>query len=284
MPATDQQRIPVQTVLSIAGSDPSGGAGVQADLKTFAVIGVYGGAVITSLTVQNTMGVRSITPLAPELVKEQITEVLNDLDVSHVKIGMVGSAATAIAINTALDDFQGEVIYDPVMKATSGKLLVEDDSLAALTEHLVARATVLTPNIPELFQLVGQNGTELTETEAAAILFKRCPNLKALALTGGHGPAESTTVTDYLFLHQGDNAPPSRHHQNHPKIPTANSHGTGCTFAAAFAAYHQQTESYLKAFEHSISFMAKIIRHSAPYLIGRGNGPLLHHLFPDAKE
>jgi len=286
MPPVSPKGIPVPTVLSIAGSDPSGGAGIQADLKTFAIVGVFGGAVITSLTVQNTLGVRGITVLAPELVREQITAVLADLTVSHVKIGMVGSAATALAITEALHDFHGEVIYDPVTKSTSGKALCEEDAPAALAEHLVSRATVLTPNLPELALLAGQPDVarkSLTKPETAAILFDRCPRLKAMTLTGGHGrDTADNTVTDYLFLRQSGNAPPSRLSRPHPRIQTANSHGTGCTFAAAFAAYHQQCGDYTTAFERTISFMDRIIRQSAAYRIGKGNGPLLHHLRPES--
>lgn len=273
-----QNRIPVQTVLSIAGSDPSGGAGIQADLKTFAVIGVYGGAVITSLTVQNTLGVRGITILAPELVKEQISEVLADLDVSHVKIGMVGSEATAIAIKDALQDFKGEVIYDPVMQATSGKALTEEGISVALTNHIASCATVLTPNIPEMSILTGHSTTKLSEIDAATILFDRFPSLKAVILTGGHGPESSDTVTDHLFLRLANNTTPSQHSRSHPKITTNNSHGTGCTFASAFAAHHQQSGDYIKAFELTVAFMEQLIEQSAPYQTGKGNGPLLHHL------
>lgn len=275
---TAPKRIPEQTVLSIAGSDPSGGAGIQADLKTFTVIGVYGGAVITSLTVQNTMGVHGITVLAPELVKEQITEVLADLDVSHVKIGMVGSEATAIAITEALHNFQGEVIYDPVMQATSGNALAEEGSSVALAEHIASRATVLTPNIPEMTLLTGHPIAKLPATAAAAILFDRYPRLKAVVLTGGHGPESADTVTDHLFLRSANKATPSQYSRSHPKIATTNSHGTGCTFASAFAAYHQQSGDYIKAFERTVSFMEQIIRQSVPYQTGKGNGPLLHHL------
>ncbi|MDH3392652.1 MAG: bifunctional hydroxymethylpyrimidine kinase/phosphomethylpyrimidine kinase [Desulfobulbaceae bacterium] len=281
---TAHKQVQVQTVLSIAGSDPSGGAGIQADLKTFTVIGVYGGAVITSLTVQNTMGVRGITVIAPELVKEQITEVLADLDVSHVKIGMVGSEATAIAIEQALENFQGEVIYDPVTQATSGNALAQKGASAALVNHLASRATVLTPNIPEMTLLIGHPVDQQPDTEAATILFDRFPRLKALILTGGHGPESTDTVTDHLFLRPTNNAPPTRHSQSHPRITTSNSHGTGCTFASAFAAYHQQSSDYLKAFEQTVSFMEEIIRRSVPYQTGKGNGPLLHHLHCSGKD
>ncbi len=278
MPTSAQKRIPVPTVLSIAGSDPSGGAGIQADLKTFAVIGVYGGAVISSLTVQNTMGVRSVAPLPPELVREQIRAVLTDLDVSHVKIGMVGATATAQAIGEALGDFNGEVIYDPVMRATSGKALVEENAAALLAEHLVARATVLTPNIPELHKLVGGADNTIGENEMAACLFARFPRLRALALTGGHGRANDT-VCDLLFWRPADNnASLSRLERSHPKIRTANSHGTGCTFAAALAAFHQLTGDYPTAFDRTVTFMSQLIQQSAAYRIGNGNGPLLHHL------
>ena len=279
MPPNKPQRLPIPAVLSIAGSDPSGGAGIQADLKTFTAIGVYGGAVISSLTVQNTMGVRKVYPLPPEQVREQIEAVLADLSVSHIKIGMVGTISTAKVISEALADFHGEVIYDPVMRATSGKTLVEENASAALAEHLVARATVVTPNLPELLALTGHTNAEITEADATALLFRRFPLLKAVALTGGHNPEISDTITDQLFLRQKNNTTPIPFARCHPKISTANSHGTGCTFASAFAAYHQLTRDYLTAFESTVSFMAQLVHQSASYKIGNGNGPLLHHLF-----
>ncbi|HSR35854.1 MAG TPA: hydroxymethylpyrimidine/phosphomethylpyrimidine kinase, partial [Desulfurivibrionaceae bacterium] len=170
-------------ILSIAGSDPSGGAGIQADLKTCATLGVYGAAAITCLTVQNTTGVRSFTLLAPELVREQIRAVLDDLPVSHVKIGMVGSAAIATVIAEALADFHGEVVYDPVLRAGAGQSLLEGEARAALSQ-LLARATALTPNLPELVALSGSPCATAQEiTVAVVALFQAHPRLAAVVVT-----------------------------------------------------------------------------------------------------
>ena len=133
-------------ILAIAGSDPSGGAGIQADLKTYASLGVYGCAAISCLTVQNSKGVYAIQAVAPELVKEQIRKVLADLPVSHIKTGMIGTGAVARAIGACLTEFKGTIVCDPVLKASDGHDLLTSEGLACLGEHLIGRATALTPN------------------------------------------------------------------------------------------------------------------------------------------
>lgn len=264
-------------VLSIAGSDPSGGAGIQADLKTFATLGVYGAAAVTCLTVQNTLGVRSFTPLDPLLVTEQIRAVLDDLPVSHVKIGMVGSTAIASAIAATLHDFSGEVVYDPVLKAGTGQSLLEGDARAALAQ-LLDRATVLTPNLPELAALSGLPCATAAEVSAAATaLFRRHPRLAALAVTGGHRDEAGGEVIDLLCLRDADGTLTTVEHR-HPRIQSRNLHGTGCTFAAALAACHALTGSYETAFREASAFVATLIKESAGLALGHGTGPLLHHL------
>lgn len=279
MPPIPPDSLPVATVLTVAGSDPSGGAGIQADLKTFAAIGVYGGAVITSLTVQNTMGVRQMTPLPPALVKAQLSEVLVDLTVSHVKIGMVASAAIGAAIGEALRNFAGEVIYDPVLRATSGRSLFAEEGLAALQQELINRVTVLTPNLPELTALTSISPADGDLASAAALLFDRYPRLRALVVTGGHDEREAATVTDRLFLRPPHGSSPICLANSHPRVKTTNCHGTGCTFASAFAAYHQQSNDYREAFTKAIGFVDQLLRLSSAYRVGHGNGPLLHHLW-----
>ena len=147
MPVTNKTE---KVVLTIAGSDPSGGAGIQADLKTFTVIGVYGGAVISCLTVQNTRGVFAIQPVEPTLVKKQISNVLNDFNVTHIKIGMLGSAPVAESICDALTDYNGEIIYDPVLISSSGQELIDPKGHETIRRKVLPICTVLTPNIPEL--------------------------------------------------------------------------------------------------------------------------------------
>ena len=138
------------TVLIIAGSDPTGGAGLQADIKTMTVIGVYAAAVVTCITVQNSRGVKRVTPLEPELVSEQIKAVIEDHHVTHIKVGMVGTSAIAEAINKTLGNFTGEIIVDPVLLSTTGQELFQSSDISALKSNLISKATIITPNLPEL--------------------------------------------------------------------------------------------------------------------------------------
>ena len=266
-----------KVILSVAGSDPSGGAGIQADLKTFAALGVYGAAAITCLTVQNTLGVRTFTTVTPALVRKQIAAVLDDLPVTHVKIGMVGNASLAAAIAEALAAFSGEVVYDPVLKAGAGQSLLHDDARSALSQ-LLDRATALTPNLPELAALTGQTLTSAPEiTAAAGTLFRDHPQLRAVVVTGGHRDEGSELVIDLLCRRAADNAISTAEHV-HPRVQSRNLHGTGCTFAAAFAACHALTGSYEAAFFEASAFVARLIAQSANLPLGHGNGPLHHHL------
>jgi len=277
----------LKTALTIAGSDPSGGAGIQADLKTFSILGVYGGAIITCHTVQNTTGVRSYHPVSPELVQEQIMAVLDDLDVSHIKIGMVGSLEIAGAILAALENFRGEITWDPVLRASSGRMLTDGAKIPQLLEMLAAKVTILTPNLPELATLAQKEITDFMGLEEATVsLLGRFANLRTILLKGGHGQQGDGTITDYL-IRRGKPAGPQKAlaceiiAANHPHIQTLNDHGTGCTFAAAFTAFHMLTGSEQAAFRKTTAFLHELLRLSAPYRIGHGRGPLLHHLFKD---
>jgi len=270
--------------LSIAGSDPSGGAGIQADIKTFTVIGVYCGAAITAITSQNTLGVSSYLPLPAALVKRQIQDVLDDLNVTHIKIGMVGNQEIARAIGEVLAGFTGEVIYDPVIKSSDGVSLFAAGS-TAVTEHIISHTTILTPNITELEIISGlECSNESRALEAAQAMFALSPRLKAVCVKGGHMNVQGKTVIDYLVRKspgeqgeqpQGFNV--SRIH--HPRIFSRNTHGTGCTFASALTAYHMRTGDIDKAFTYTCAFMDTLLNRSAPHLIGHGTGPLLHHYF-----
>lgn len=269
-----------QAILSIAGSDPSGGAGIQADLKTFTAIGVYGGAAITCLTAQNSLGVASCLPIAPEFVKKQIQLVLADLPVSHIKTGMLGSDEIAGAIAEALRDFSGEVICDPVLTASDGHELFRKTKSNTGLEALLHAATVLTPNLPELATLTERNLETVQEAvEAAIALLARYPKLRAIVLTGGHIREQAGEVEDFLIL---------RHKSNreiltakHARLITKNTHGTGCTFASAFGAYHLLCGNDQEAFFKAVAFMDTVLRQSAGLALGKGKGPLAHHLFRD---
>jgi hydroxymethylpyrimidine/phosphomethylpyrimidine kinase len=271
----------VPVVLSIAGSDPSGGAGIQADLKTFTSIGVYGAAVITSLTVQNTQGVTGCFPVDPELVKRQIVSVLKDLHVTHIKIGMTGSVDVTNAIADTLNDYPGEIIYDPVRISSSGASLLTGNNSNASWKNLLSRATVLTPNRHELESIIDtQCATSEEAVHAAQELFNIFPRLRVLCLTGGHFPGKHE-VTDFMLVKpskaDSNSGETSLTKINRSRIKTKNLHGTGCTFAAAIAAYHLLTHDDTKAFSKASAFMHHIIEASASAVIGQGEGPLLHH-------
>lgn len=279
----DQPYTPSQdrTAFSIAGSDPSGGAGIQADLKTFTSIGVYGAAAITCLTAQNSLGVTAVQPVDPVFVKQQIDIVLADLPVTHIKTGMIGTPEIAAAISKALENFRGELICDPVLKASDGHSLFQDDNLNTFCSQVVARATVLTPNLPELELLAGKACKNRVDIqEATTALFERFPSLKAIAVKGGHYQEEDKLIHDLLFM-RSDRQTPTVHTAEHPRIKTANTHGTGCTFASAFAAYHLITNDYLEAFHKAVSFMDRLVEKSSVLKLGQGNGPLGHYLVKD---
>lgn len=267
-----------RAILSIAGSDPSGGAGIQADLKTFTAIGVYGGAAITCLTAQNSLSVDSCLPIAPEFVKRQIQLVLNDLPVSHIKTGMLGTDEIAGAMAETLGDFSGELICDPVLTASDGHALFLQTGSNPGLQALLHTATVLTPNLPELATLSEQSLETAQEARAAATaLLARYPKLRAVVLTGGHLNKQAGEVEDFLILRQ--EAGSEILTAKHPRLTTKNTHGTGCTFASAFAAYHLLHGNYQDAFFKAVAFMDTVLRRSAGLTLGRGKGPLAQHLF-----
>lgn len=268
-------------VLSIAGSDPSGGAGVQADLKTFSTVGVYGAAAITCLTAQNTQGVDSFLPVDPEFVKKQIELVLKDLPVTHIKTGMIGTGDIAKALGNALRSFSGELVCDPVLRASDGKSLFAGPFLDAYRSELLEKATVLTPNAQELKLISGiPLKKEKDLVKAAAALFARHTRLKAVIVTGGHlEEFDRQNVTDRLYIREA-NGSLRTELETHPRINTQNSHGTGCTFSSAFAAYHLLYANYTTAFRKTVSFLHNVLIKSRDFKIGHGShGPLLHHLF-----
>ena len=274
------QQHTARAILTIAGSDPSGGAGIQADLKTFTAIGVYGGAAITCLTAQNSLGVDSYLPVAPEFVAKQIELVLADLPVSHIKTGMLGTDEIAGAMAEALHGFPGEVICYPVLTASDGHNLFRGTTENTGLHALFNIATVLTPTLPELARLTQHNLETAREAlAAAASLLARYPKLRAIALTGGHIQEQAAEVEDFLILRQESG--PRILTTKHARITTKNTHGTGCTFASAFAAYHLLHGNDQDAFFKAVAFMDSVLRQSADLALGKGKGPLAHHLFRD---
>jgi hydroxymethylpyrimidine/phosphomethylpyrimidine kinase len=268
-----------QVALSIAGSDPSGGAGIQADLKTFAILGVYGGAVISCITAQNTKGVFAIQPVEPDLIQKQIYHVLNDLNVTHIKIGMLGSAKVAESICDTLKDYTGEIIYDPVLVSSNGQELIDSMGHETIRSQLLPLCTVLTPNVPELSVLAEKNcSTKDTLHNAAVKLFEHNEKLRSVIITGGHFEPETKIVTDCMLKKSDSRDQIDCEEISHPRSASNNTHGTGCTFSAAFTAYHLLTGDDSEAFRKSTGYMENVIRNSASYKIGHGTGPLMHHL------
>jgi hydroxymethylpyrimidine/phosphomethylpyrimidine kinase len=253
------ERIPA--VLSIAGSDSGGGAGIQADLKAFARVGVHGMTAITAITVQNTVGVSAVQAIGPEIIEGQVRAVAEDIGVDAVKIGMLGTAETVEAVAAALRHVgEAPVVIDPVMVAESGAVLLDEDARAALVERLLPLAAVVTPNIPEARVLTGL-GEEASQEDLARAVLARGP--EAVVVTGGH----SEEVVD-LFC-DGDRVveiPGERH-------PDGAAHGSGCTHSSALAAYLARGESPLEAARKAREIASAAVRDGLRGL-GQGPGPV----------
>ncbi|RJP46653.1 MAG: bifunctional hydroxymethylpyrimidine kinase/phosphomethylpyrimidine kinase [Desulfobacteraceae bacterium] len=267
------ERVP--TVLAIAGSDPSGGAGIQADLKTFATLGVYGAAAIAALTVQNTLEVRDAMPVPADFVAQQVDAVIADIRVDVIKLGMLPNADVCRAILPYLAGRM--VVCDPVMVATSGARLLDPAAVSALTDLVIAHSTYITPNLHELSILCGKAVTDLRT--AGMELLGRFARLKGIVLKGGHADTHSAEVTDILLYRNDTDRQIHERVAVHPRYRTKNTHGTGCTLSSAFAAYLAKKEAPADAFSKAVAYVNRLIGLSADITVGHGNGPLLHHLF-----
>lgn len=262
------------TILTVAGSDPTGGAGIQADLKTLTALGVYGAAAITCITVQNSCGVSESVPLDCGLVIRQVQAVLADHDVTHIKMGMIGAIEIARVLGEFLTGFHGEVIYDPVLASTTGHSLFQDSSLDELENQLISKVTVLTPNANELAQLCQKPvGTPVEADYCARSLLARHQRLQAVVVKGGHLEPDSPTIHDFLVMRDQETLTSAR-----PRISSRNLHGTGCTYASAFAAYHCRTRDYPQTFSLTGAYMDAIIRASSTLSFVKSGmgGPLVH--------
>jgi hydroxymethylpyrimidine/phosphomethylpyrimidine kinase len=262
----------IPIVISIAGSDPSGGAGIQADLKTFSALGAYGGAVITALTAQNTRRVAGVHDVPAEFVALQIDTVFEDLRVDAVKIGMVSSSGIARAVADSLRRHSvRNVVLDPVMIAKSGDSLLDGSAVSALREELVPLAGVITPNLPEAGVLLGGAAPASLEEmrDAARALYELGP--RCVYLKGGHleGDPQSTDV-----IYDGQEMV----ELTGPRIETRNTHGTGCTLASAIAALLPQRSSTLEAMRDAKAYLAGAIAASDTLGVGSGHGPV-HHFY-----
>ena len=254
------------TTLTIAGSDSSGGAGIQADLKTFAALGVYGTSAITAITAQNTVGVIEMLPLPADLVTAQIEAVAGDITLHATKTGMLATAAIVEAVAAAIKELELPlVVVDPVMISKSGARLLDDDGIQMLRAELLPRCAVVTPNIPEAEELSGRRIGSIEQARAAAHEIHQRGGA-AVVITGGH--AEGDEIVDLLF----DGAMFTELHT--ARIDTRNTHGTGCTFASAVAAHLALGHSVVDAVVGAQGYVLGAIQHAL--MLGRGHGPLDH--------
>jgi hydroxymethylpyrimidine/phosphomethylpyrimidine kinase len=257
---------PTRSVLTIAGSDSGGGAGIQADLKTFAAWGVYGTCAISAITAQNTIGVTAAEPLPADLVTAQIEAVAGDIALHATKTGMLATAAIVEAVAAAIEDLElPNVVVDPVMVAKSGDRLLSPDAIEMVRVELLPHARVVTPNIPEAEALSGRIIGSLDAARDAARAIHAL-GARTVVVKGGHAPGDE--VVDLLF--DGERFTEFRT----PRINTVNTHGTGCTFASALAAALALDRTIHEATELAQIYVAGAIRHALA--IGHGHGPLNH--------
>lgn len=256
----------MKAVLSIAGSDSSGGAGIQADIKTIAAHGLFAETAITALTAQNTLGVTGVAGVEPDFVTAQIDAVFEDIRPDAVKIGMVSSAAIIEAIARALARHEARnVVVDPVMVATSGARLIDDDAAAALTELLFPLADAITPNMPEAAALCGFAVEEEPDMERAACLLAE-QSAAAVLVKGGH---RSDSADDVLALPNG-----SLTWLRAPRVDTRNTHGTGCTLSSAIACGLARGLTVEQAVRSAKDYVRGAL--GAGLNLGKGSGPLDH--------
>ena len=255
--------------LTIAGSDSSGGAGIQADLKTFAALGVYGASVITALTAQNTRGVSGIHAVPAGFVTAQIDAVFTDLQVDAVKIGMAAELATIDAISAGLTRWSPKhVVLDPVMVATSGDRLLATEAVDALRTKLMPRASLVTPNLPEAAALLDEavaSSESVIESQGKRLLALGC---RAVLIKGGHG--EGAESIDYLVSSGGTIALAA------PRVATKNTHGTGCSLSSAIAAGLAKGEDMESAVRNAKLWISAAIAAADRLTVGHGHGPIHH--------
>ncbi len=257
------------TVMTIAGSDSGGGAGIQADLKTFSALGVFGTSTLTAITAQNTVGVSAVHEVPTEVIAAQIDAVITDIGADAVKTGMLSSGAIVETVAEAIRRHAiANLVVDPVMVAKSGDRLLREEAIASIRNSLLPLATVVTPNIPEAEELTGQTiSADADVRRAAASIVKM--GAKSVVVKGGHrdGPPTDVLYDGQRFLEFTTE-----------RIPSTNTHGTGCTFASAVAAGLSHGLDTPAAVEQAKEYVTAAIR--AAYPIGQGHGPLHHfHAF-----
>lgn len=261
--------------LTIAGSDSCGGAGVQADIKTMSALGVYAASAITSVTVQNTLGVQAIQAIQPEIVAGQIRAVMDDIKPTAIKVGMVNDQATILAIADTLQEYSPQkLVVDPVMVSTSGSMLMQNDALGTFCSRLLPMATLLTPNIPEAEVLsnLSIRSTDDMDAAGSSILAMGC---KAVLIKGGH--LEGRKI-DKLYLPDGE-----IRSFVHESIATHNTHGTGCTLSSAIAAFMARGLALADAVAQAKTYLSQALEAGKDVHIGEGHGPV-NHLFNPEKQ
>ncbi|MCA1288460.1 bifunctional hydroxymethylpyrimidine kinase/phosphomethylpyrimidine kinase [Salipiger bermudensis] len=258
----------IPNVLAIAGSDPSGGAGIQADLKSISANGAFAMAALTALTAQNTRGVSGIHLVPPDFVAAQIAAVLDDIEVDAVKIGMIASAEIARAVAGALQGKGGAVVLDPVMIAKGGAALLQPDAVEVLREHLLPRATLLTPNLPEAAHLLGTDPARDRDAMARQGRALCALGPGAVLMKGGHleGPDSPDCLVTGTGCHWFDS----------PRIATRNTHGTGCTLSSALAAQLAHGLGLPEAVAAAKTYVARAIGDADALRVGHGHGPTHH--------
>lgn len=260
-------------VLSIAGSDSGGGAGIQADLKTFSALGCYGMTAITALTAQNTLGVSGIQGVPPEFLKAQIRAVVEDIGVDAVKLGMLHAPEVVAVVAWAIDHYKlDKVVLDPVMVATSGDRLIAAETVQVLVRELFPRATVVTPNLDEAALLIGHaiDGVDALDDAASELLAL---GARAVLLKGGHLPGND--VVDLLAEADGE-----RLRLSSERIASRNLHGTGCTLSSAIAAHLALGYALPEAVERARGYVVAAMAAGADVKVGAGHGPLNHGFAP----
>ncbi|MCG6882200.1 MAG: bifunctional hydroxymethylpyrimidine kinase/phosphomethylpyrimidine kinase [Silicimonas sp.] len=255
--------------LTIAGSDSGGGAGIQADLKAFSALGVYGASVITAITAQNTRAVTAVEGVSLPVVTAQIEAVLSDLDVAAIKIGMLATPEIIETVAAALAGYSGPVVLDPVMVAKSGDALLADQAVDTLRRVLLPRATVLAPNLPEAARLLGCDPVDQTEDMAEQGRALVALGAANVLMKGGHGSGE--TCVDLLVDDTGVLAKLTA-----PRVATRNTHGTGCTLSSAIAAELAKGRDVVGAVQAAHAYLQGAIRAADRLTIGSGHGPVHH--------
>ncbi len=256
--------------MTIAGSDSGGGAGIQADLKTFSALGCFGTSAVTAITAQNTVGVTGIHPVPPEMIQQQIMAVLDDIGSDAVKIGMLHSSEVIKAVAEMLEKYKAEnVVIDPVMVATSGDVLLKDSAIDSLAEILIPMADIITPNIPEAEILLGCRLKGQADLPKAAVKLSEL-GCRGVLLKAGH--LKEDLLVDYFY----DSSTGVMTELPSQRLYTQNTHGTGCTLSSAVTSFLARGFEPAEAVKDAKAYLSAAINSGSEYALGSGHGPVKH--------